>query len=124
MLDTEDFGLVGGVAALASVFTSCVDCFGYIQLGRRFGKDYQRSVLKLDMAGNRLSRWGEALGLCDADFTIEVSAEEMKTARETLVEILTLFEKLKEKTQKFAAKTKHDDLVVFNTEVDLDSCSS
>jgi hypothetical protein len=121
MSGAEIFGLVGGVAALAGVFTSCIDCFEYIQFSRHFGDDYQRSVLKLDIAANRLGRWGEAIGLCDATFTIDMSAKEMITAGDTLGEILTLFQKLQDKSQKFAAKTKQEDLVVFNHDLDHDS---
>ncbi len=53
----EPFGIAVGLASLAGVFTSCVDCSDYIQLGRHFGQDYQRSLLKLDLVANRLSRW-------------------------------------------------------------------
>jgi rubrerythrin len=121
MSGAEIFGLAGGVAALPGVFTSCIDCFEYIQFSRHFGHDYQRSVLKLDIAANRLSRWGEAIGLCDAAFTIDLSAKEMPIAAETLGEILNLFQILREKSQKFAAKTKQEDLVVFNPDLDHDS---
>lgn len=120
MSGAEVFGIAAGVASLAGVFTSCVDCFEYIQLSRHFGEDYQRSMLKLDIAENRLTRWGEAIGLCDSDFAVGVSAKQMETAKNTLGEILSLFETLKQKSQKFAAKAKPGDLVVLNPDVDLD----
>jgi hypothetical protein len=121
MSGAEIFGLAGGVAALAGVFTSCIDCFEYIQFSRHFGADYQRSVLKLDIVANRLGRWGETIGLYDTAFTIDLSAKQMIIAGETLGEILTLFQELEQKIRKFAAKTKQEDLLVFNPDLDLDS---
>ncbi len=38
-------GVIDGGVTLASLFTSCVGCFEYVQLGRNFGKDYQQSLL-------------------------------------------------------------------------------
>jgi hypothetical protein len=57
----ETAGLVVGAVSLAAIFTNCVDCFEYVQLGRNFGTDYQRSLLKLDIAKLRLSRWADAV---------------------------------------------------------------
>ena len=36
----EPVGFAIGVAGLAGTFTACVDCFEYVQLGRKFGADY------------------------------------------------------------------------------------
>jgi len=54
-------GLVVGGIALASLFTSCIDCFEYVRLGKGFGKDYQKCLLKLSIVQLRLSRWGESV---------------------------------------------------------------
>ena len=59
----EPVGLGIGIAGLAGAFTACVDCFEYIQLGRQFGHDYGKCLLKLDVAKLRISRWGVAMGL-------------------------------------------------------------
>ncbi|KAJ4310785.1 hypothetical protein N0V84_010793 [Fusarium piperis] len=52
----ETFGAVAGALSVAALFNNCVDCFGYIQLGRHFGRDFERCQLKLD-----ITRWGEAV---------------------------------------------------------------
>jgi hypothetical protein len=57
----EVFGTVAGALSVAALFNNCVDCFEYIQLGRHFGRDFERCQLKLDIAKTRLSRWGEAV---------------------------------------------------------------
>ncbi|RSL89918.1 hypothetical protein CEP51_001007 [Fusarium floridanum] len=59
----ETFGAVAGALSVAALFNNCVDCFGYIQLGRHFGRDFERCQLKLDIAWSRLSRWGEAVAI-------------------------------------------------------------
>lgn len=58
----EPAGLVVGIAGLAGTITSCVECFDYIQLGRNFGADYGKCLLRLDAAKLRMSRWGDSLG--------------------------------------------------------------
>lgn len=47
--------------SVAALFNNCVDCFEYVQLGRHFGRDYERCRLKVDIAQIRLSWWGEAV---------------------------------------------------------------
>src|SRR5271155_746968 len=59
----EAFGIFAGAAGLAGLFTPCVECFEYVQFGRRFGQDYERSLVKLDVVRLRLSRWGVSVGI-------------------------------------------------------------
>ncbi|RSL54130.1 hypothetical protein CEP53_007523 [Fusarium sp. AF-6] len=59
----ETFGAVAGALSVAALFNNCVDCFGYIQLGRHFGRDFERCQLKLDIIRSRISRWGEAVAV-------------------------------------------------------------
>jgi hypothetical protein len=89
----EPFSIVAGDVGIAAAFTACVDCFNYVQLGRRFGRDYQTDILSLNCARLRLTRWGQAvniyrdprLGRADA------TAAEVQTAKDTLFQILVLF---------------------------------
>src|SRR3954452_10528420 len=57
----EAAGLVVGAVSVAGLFTNCVDCFEYVQMGRNFGKNYQRSLLRVDVVKLRLSRWAEVV---------------------------------------------------------------
>jgi hypothetical protein len=59
----ELFGIVAGAVGIAAAFTACVDCFNYVQLGRRFGQDYQTDILSLSCARLRLTRWGQAVDI-------------------------------------------------------------
>ncbi|OAQ60163.2 prion-inhibition and propagation domain-containing protein [Pochonia chlamydosporia 170] len=58
---TEIFGATAGALGVAGLFNNCVTCFEYIQLSRHFGEDFERFQLKLDLARNRLGRWGEVV---------------------------------------------------------------
>lgn len=124
----EAAGVAVGVAGLAGAFTTCVECFEYIQLGRRFGEDYGKCVLKLDAAKVRMSRWGASMGLGADSRTqqpVSASEEEFQLAESLLEQIRDTFkdaERLSERFKKHAImqKTKPDDLVVYDAESDLD----
>ena len=85
-------GVVIGGVALASLFTTCVDCFEYIQLGRDFGKNYQRSQLQLTTVQLRLLRWGQSVRIEDGSssqqFELPVaSADEAALVQLSLIHI-------------------------------------
>ncbi|EEP76507.1 predicted protein [Uncinocarpus reesii 1704] len=63
----EPARLALGAAGLAGLFKNVVDCFEYIQIGRNFGTAFQTSILNLDVARLRLTRWGEFVGLARWD---------------------------------------------------------
>ena len=76
----EAVGLGIGIAGLAGAFTACIDCFEYIQLGRQFGQDYGKCLLKLDTAKLRMSRWGVAMGLGpEPRLKLQISASDEDT---------------------------------------------
>ncbi|KAJ9644105.1 hypothetical protein H2199_003973 [Coniosporium tulheliwenetii] len=111
----EPASLATGIIALAGLFNNAVDCFEYVQLGRKFGKDFQTSLLKLDNARLRLSRWGQSIGLSGDLQDVQtlnqtlVSAENVKKADERLSQILELFADAEGVSAKFKSRTKPDD---------------
>jgi hypothetical protein len=124
----EPVGFTIGIAGLAGAFTSCVECFEYIQLGRKFGADYGKCLLRLDAAKLRMSRWGASMGFGPAQregLQIVVSEDEFHLAQSLLEQIMDTFkdaEKFSERFKKHAImqKTKTDDLVVYDAKSDLD----
>jgi hypothetical protein len=52
----EPFGIAAGAVSIAAAFTACVDCFGYVQLGHHFRRDFQTDLLTLSCARLRLTR--------------------------------------------------------------------
>ena len=69
----EAVGFTVGVVGLVGTFTACVDCFDYVRIGRRLGRDYETSVIKLDLIRLRFTRWGEAAGFGEIDEAVASS---------------------------------------------------
>ena len=100
----EAFGIAAGAIGVAAAFTACVDCFGYVQLGRHLRRDFQTDRLALDCARLRLSRWGEAVAIYE-DPKLgrpDATEAEIQNVGNTLQQILTLFAD----TQKISKKYK------------------
>ncbi|KAI9831154.1 MAG: hypothetical protein M1819_005242 [Sarea resinae] len=90
---TDPFGIVPGAFSIAAAFTTCVDCFEYVQLGRHLGRDFRRYQLTLNCARLRLSRWGQAVDIYN-DPNLgnpRATRTELQTAQNTLFQILVLF---------------------------------
>jgi hypothetical protein len=117
----EAVGLTMGSVALASLFTTCIDCFEYIQLGRQFGKNYQRSLLKLDIVKLRLSRWADAVNDSQQHCNVAIgSANEAQKVQEILGEIIELFANAEKVSVKYKMRAKPGDLVAYNVNADLE----
>jgi len=117
----EAVGLTIGSVALASLFTTCVDCFEYVQLGRQFGTNYQRSLLKLDIVKLRLSRWAGAVNESQQHYNVAIgSANEAQKVQEILGEIIELFANAEKVSAKYKMKAKPGDLVAYNVNADLE----
>ena len=115
---TDPVGATLGVIGLAGAFTACVDCFEYIQFGRKFGADYSRCVLKLSIIRLKMSRWGESVDV-KAKTTTPVDEKEVQ-AKDILSEIMQLFVSAEKKSLRFSSKAKADDLLLYNNNADLD----
>jgi hypothetical protein len=100
---TEPFGVVAGAINVAGAFTTCVDVFGYVQVGRHFGRDYQTGQLMLNLLGLRLSRWGKAVDVYNDPQLGNASAttSETQAAKDTIMQILALFEASNKASKKF-----------------------
>lgn len=119
----EPVGLAVGVVGLAGLFNNAVDCFEYVQLGRNFGTNFQTSLLKLDHARIRLSRWGEAVGLSgDLKDTqslqaVAVKQEDKSKAEAVLGQILKLFKDAEKSSANYKSSKSADDPDVAALEV-------
>jgi hypothetical protein len=103
---TEPFGVVAGAINVAGAFTTCVDVFGYVQAGRHFARDYQTGHLMLNLLGLRLSRWGRAVDVYNDPQLGNASAttSETQAAKDTIMQILVLFEASKKTSKKYKHK--------------------
>lgn len=60
----EAVGLALGTVALASLFTTCIECMEYFELSKNYEYDYNLACLKLSLLKSRLGTWGQTLGIC------------------------------------------------------------
>ncbi|KAG5805210.1 hypothetical protein H9Q74_007347 [Fusarium xylarioides] len=109
----EVAGLVIGGVSFAGLFTTCVNCFEYVQLGRHFGRDWQTAVLKLDLLKLRLSRWADAMSAYDGD----QPEADVKKVGETLAQIIYLFEGAERTSKRFSDSQQTSQVY---TDADLD----
>lgn len=124
----EPAGLAVGVLALAGLFNNAVDCFEYVQLGRNFSTNFQTSLLKLDNARLRLSRWGQAVGLSgdiantQSLLSTALSAEDIPKAEKLLGQILELFADAEGVSKKFKSRASANDstLIILDVQEDMD----
>ena len=54
-----------GAVALAGLFSTCLECFDYVDTAKNFERDSEILVGKLLIQRTRLRRWGELLGLAE-----------------------------------------------------------
>ncbi|CAG8954582.1 hypothetical protein HYFRA_00004499 [Hymenoscyphus fraxineus] len=111
----ETFGVVAGIVGLAGAFSGCVDCFEYIQLGRRFAQDYGACQLKLDILSLRLSRWGLAVGLSDnsnengrVQPKVTATEQELQRLADVLEELYEDLREASKKSERFRTKTERN----------------
>jgi uncharacterized small protein (DUF1192 family) len=114
----EPFSIVASAIGIASAFTTCIDCFEYVQFGRHFGRDFETCQLALNCARLHLTRWGESvniyndpkLGRQDATTT------EIQLAKDALLQILVLFADTKSISKKYKLTAKAgEDLSAYST---------
>ncbi|CZR68791.1 uncharacterized protein PAC_18690 [Phialocephala subalpina] len=116
----EPVSFAVGIVSLAGLFSTAVEAFEYVQLGRSFGQNFQVNLLRLDVLQLRLSRWGEAVGIHQELETIrslqqkDVTADEKAAAGKLIGMILNLLEDAKKKS----TGLKDD---VFNEQADMEN---
>lgn len=118
------------IASIPGTFVACVDCFQYVRLGKRFGKDFGVCLAKLEAAHMQLTRWGEPLGLLENKFDPKGAYNDTDIihAKEWLGLILSAFQDAGDISTKYAErqkkKGKHQDLDLLNAETELESTPS
>jgi hypothetical protein len=57
----EVIGLTMGALSLVSLFSRCVECFGYFSASKNFEKDQNTLLVRLDFERNKLLIWGNSV---------------------------------------------------------------
>lgn len=63
-------GLALSAVSIASLFTSCIDCFNIVVTAKDFGRDYKLLCTALSIQKLRLFLWGESVGLVSRQGTL------------------------------------------------------
>jgi hypothetical protein len=113
----EVAGLVIGGVGLAALFTTCVDCFEYVQLGRQFGDRYGRCLLEIDVLKLRLSRWGATVNQLQP----VTNQDDVETVKRLLSDIIHLFARAEDIATDFKSKNIEKKLLVYDENADLDA---
>jgi Ras family protein A len=103
---TEAAGLVLGVAGLAGLFTTCIDCYQLVRRGAALDKDYRILETKFNNQELRLLAWGRACGLVgDAEYDVRLDEHFLRTRIiETLQCIKALFDDERRLRKRFGLK--------------------
>jgi hypothetical protein len=59
----EPVSLTICAVALASLFSTCIECFDYFKAGQTLEEDFELLLVKLDVEKTRLLIWGNAVGV-------------------------------------------------------------
>ena len=116
----EIFGTAAAALSVAGLFTNCVQCFEYVQLGRNFGKDYETYILRIRITLANLERWGEAVRIDEnLDLnTLGSDSDRSVSAHEILANILATIQSLYNKSKRYEINQAPEDRLL-GTEADL-----
>lgn len=104
----EVFGIIASSVSIAAIFSTCVDCFGYVQLARDFDGDFHTFLLQLSCARLRFTRWGHSIRVLeDPGFIHNTTPDELWTTKNLLLQILALFKKVERKSAKYGSAANH-----------------
>ncbi|KAL6825609.1 prion-inhibition and propagation domain-containing protein [Trichoderma sp. SZMC 28015] len=94
------------VTSLPATFISIVECFEYVELGRRFGKDFNKCQVRLEALKLQITRWGISSGVLPDPETgkqrvVSFDAHTTETAQKLLDFILADTRELENKSRKY-----------------------
>jgi hypothetical protein len=100
-------GAISLATALSGIFVSVVECFEYVELGRHFGKDFDKSQARLAALKLQITRWGISTGALPdprtgRHRTVEVETDVAATAVRLLSAIRDDIVEVENMSQKFS----------------------
>lgn len=97
----EPAGLALGAA---TIFSSCLECFNLLQLGRNYERDAESCQLRLDNVRWRLSEWGKNAKQCGlfSDGKQWPQSKRMNQICDVLVHTLKLLQDAEKKSQRYS----------------------
>ena len=84
----ETAGIVVGAVSLASLFSTCVECFNFVSAARTHGRDFEILLTKLDVEKTRFLQWGQGVGLFNLDTPIQHRSLTKQPQQQTITGVL------------------------------------
>lgn len=107
-MSVEPISLSIGAVALVSVFTTCVECFEYIDATKSCGRNLELLAIKFAIEKTRFLIWGDSVGLSSTDNRTRSTKLDSPLCRpiveQTLNCIQLLFTDTRELTERYGLK--------------------
>lgn len=94
-------GAVFGGVSLVTIFNTVIDCIDRVKIGKQFGHDQRSYHQELAILKLRLTRWRRAVVDLSQAREWPLNDQEEELARQTLDNIIYIFDSLQEKTKRF-----------------------
>lgn len=104
----EVAGLSIGAIGLASLFSTCLECFEYFQIAKSFQSDFEILLLKLDCQRERLLTWGEIVGISKIEAkerNSDLDSTKHELIQRALTSIVTLFTETEKLQKEFGVQS-------------------
>ncbi|RAH55365.1 hypothetical protein BO85DRAFT_522214 [Aspergillus piperis CBS 112811] len=126
MTDTQR-EMMAQLSEQSKLLNQAVGFFGSLQIGDSFGKEFQTSLLKVDVIKLRLTRWGKSVGLANLDDMgsasgIKLAPEDIPKVQDLLNEILELIADADKLSGRF--KKKNPTALTMDPDTHLDGTSA
>jgi len=117
MAEAADLTL--SAVALASLFSTCIECFGYYQSAVKAKEEIKSALVALDLEKTRLLIWGDQVGICKTPAQgrtkhLDRYADSVKNTLEQLEQLLKNAEGLRDRygRQRIRSRRSQDSLQI------------
>jgi ubiquitin-protein ligase len=113
----DPLGAALGVAGLAGLFSTCVQCFDLVQLGRAYARDYEIIQTKFEAQKVRFLIWGQVVGVIEgSSYDTRLDLPEIRpTVLRILLNIRLLFSDGQQLSRRYGLRPDQGSLVAHDT---------
>ncbi|KAL8924214.1 MAG: hypothetical protein Q9208_004178 [Pyrenodesmia sp. 3 TL-2023] len=122
----EAVGVTASLVSLASLFSTCIECFGYYRAAKEFPKQIKMKLVKLDFEKTRLLIWANQVGLVSTDSRSRNPGIERNEARlrQTMEQIELLLAEANKVQDKYGVRQQEQTIAAIEASPDLVSRNS
>ena len=122
----EAVGVAASLISLASLFSTCIECFGYYRAAKDCPRQIKTKLVKLDFEKTRLLIWANQVGLVSTDPSSRNPALERHEAnlRPTMEQIQFLLAEANKVQDKYGMRQQEQPIAAIEASPDLVSRNS